>query len=163
MSTLEQKILDASTVAVLLVDPAEGRVVRANQAAAQLLGYAMTDLLALSILDIESSLQDVFYWEEVFSGTLSSIAWRDALYRTATDELVEVSKSVSLLAHDGATFLLVQAMDTRASRQVEQRLEQILSRLRATLGGYLAKSSFLASSGPSQPTSFTHFPRSRSL
>ena len=37
MSTLEQKILDASTVAVLLVDPAEGRVVRANQAAAQLL------------------------------------------------------------------------------------------------------------------------------
>ena len=133
MSTLEQKILDASTVAVLLVDPAEGRVVRANQAAAQLLGYAMTDLLALSILDIESSLQDVFYWEEVFSGTLSSIAWRDALYRTATDELVEVSKSVSLLAHDGATFLLVQAMDTRASRQVEQRLEQILSRLRATL------------------------------
>ena len=133
MSTLEQKILDASTVAVLLVDPAEGRVVRANQAAAQLLSYAMTDLLALSILDIESSLQDVFYWEEVFSGTLSSIAWRDALYRTATDELVEVSKSVSLLAHDGATFLLVQAMDTRASRQVEQRLEQILSRLRATL------------------------------
>jgi PAS domain S-box-containing protein len=133
MNTLEQKMVDGSTTLVLLVEPKEGRIIRANKAASKLLGYPQENLLKLRILDIESSLQDVFYWEEVLSGCLTEITWQEGLYRTADDELVEVSKSVSLLEHDGAAYLMVQARDIRASRQVEERLEQTLSRLRATL------------------------------
>lgn len=133
MSTLEQKMLDGSTTVVLLVEPGEGRIIRANRAASQLLGYEREDLLKLRILDIECSLQDVFYWEEVLSGCLTEVTWQEGLYRTATDELVEVSKSVTLLEHEGGAYLMVQARDIRASRQVEERLEQTLSRLRATL------------------------------
>lgn len=133
MSSLEQKMLDFSSVLVLLVEPVGGRIVSANRVASQLLGYAPEKLLSLHILDIESSLQDVFYWEGVFSGQLSEIAWQEGLYRTAGDDLIEVSKSVSLLTHEGADYLLVQARDIRTDRQVEARLEQTLSRLRATL------------------------------
>ncbi len=133
MSSLEQKMLDCSSVLVLLVEPGEGRIVHANRAVGQLLGYSTEDLLSLHILDIESALQDVFYWEGVLNGQLTEITWQEGLYRTATDDLIEVSKSVTLLEHEETSYLLVQARDIRTDRQVEARLEHTLSRLRATL------------------------------
>jgi PAS domain S-box-containing protein len=133
MISLEQKMLDHSASMVLLVDPDDLQIVRANRQAGHVLGYMVEELLECKIIDIESSLQDVFYWEEVAAGVFSEIEWQEGLYCGAHGELIEVSKSISLIQHEDKTYLLVQARDIRQERKTEEQLEQTLSRLRATL------------------------------
>lgn len=133
MSAIEQKMLDHSSNMMLLVDPENLQIIRANHQAAQLLGYAAEDLLKLKITDIESSLQDVFYWEDVSAGVFNAIEWQEGLYCCVDGSLIEVSKSISLIEHPPKTYLLVQARDIRQEHKIEDQLEQTLSRLRATL------------------------------
>ncbi|MBU1364677.1 MAG: PAS domain S-box protein [Gammaproteobacteria bacterium] len=133
MTSLEQKMLDHSASMILLVDTDGLQIVRANRQAGQVLGYTVDELLSHKIVDIESSLQDVFYWEEVAAGTFTEIEWQEGLYCGADGELIEVSKSISLIQHEDKTYLLVQARDIRQERKTEEQLEQTLSRLRATL------------------------------
>jgi len=133
MSSLERLMLDHSPNMMLLVEPHELRVVMANRAAAQTLGYAEDALLAMAITDIESSLPDVFYWEDVRNGLYQDIDGQEGLYRRADTSLLTVSKSVRVVEHQGAPLLLVQARDIQDERQIEDALEQTLSQLRATL------------------------------
>jgi len=133
MISLEQKMLDRSTNMMLLVDPAALQIVRVNDLAVQVLGYSAEDLLAMKIVDVESSLQDVFYWEDVSGGVFGDVAWQEGLYRCVDGSLIEVSKSISAILHEEKTYLLVQARDIRQERQIEDKLEQALSRLQATL------------------------------
>lgn len=133
MISLEQKMLDHSASMILLVDTDGLQIVRANRQAGQVLGYTVDELLSHKIVDIESSLQDVFYWEEVEAGAFTEIEWQEGLYCGADGELIEVSKSISLIQHEDKTYLLVQARDIRQERKTEEQLEQTLSRLRATL------------------------------
>ncbi|WP_310492045.1 ATP-binding protein [Dechloromonas sp.] len=133
MTSLEQKMLDHSASMILLVDTDGLQIVQANRQAGQVLGYTVEELLERKIIDIESSLPDVFYWEEVAAGVFTEIEWQEGLYCGADGELIEVSKSISLIQHEEKTYLLVQARDIRQERRTEEQLEQTLSRLRATL------------------------------
>ncbi len=130
---LARLMLDHSPQMMLLVDPADLRIVLANRAAAHTLGYADEALEGMPITDIESSLQDVFYWEEVRNGQHADIDSQEGLYRCADESLLTVMKSISSLEHDGRRLLVVQARDIRGERRVEETLEQTLSQLRATL------------------------------
>lgn len=62
MSSLERLALDHSAQMILLVEAQSLRIVMANRVAVERLGYREEELLAKSILDVESALQDVFYW-----------------------------------------------------------------------------------------------------
>ena len=66
--SMERLMLDHSPSMMLLVEPTQLRIVMANRGASQTLGYPEEALLAMTITDIESSLQDVFYWEDVRNG-----------------------------------------------------------------------------------------------
>jgi PAS domain S-box-containing protein len=133
MSSLEKLMLDHSPDLLLLVEPETLGILRANRAATQMLGYGEEQLLAMAITDIESSLQDVFYWEEVRNGQYLNIESQEGLYLCADTSLLTVSKSVRVVDHEGRPLLLIQAKDMRHQRQVEDALEQTLSQLRATL------------------------------
>ncbi len=133
MSSLEKLLLDHSPDLMLLVEPDQLRIVMANRAASQMLGFGEAQLLAMAITDIESSLPDVFYWEDVRNGQCVDIEAREGLYRCADGTLLTASKSVRVVDHDGRSLLLVQARDRRDQRLVEETLEQTLSQLRATL------------------------------
>jgi two-component system, NtrC family, sensor kinase len=133
MSSLEKLLLDHSPDLMLLVDPVQLRIVMANRAASQMLGYGEADLLAMAITDIESSLPDVFYWEDVRHGQCQDIEAREGLYQCADGALLPVAKSVRVVDHDGQPLLLIQARDVGNQRRVEETLEQTLSQLRATL------------------------------
>ena len=61
MNDLAQLMLDHSPSMMLLVEPAELRIVGVNDAVGRLLGYSKEQLLGMAITDIESALQDVFY------------------------------------------------------------------------------------------------------
>ena len=133
MTSLAQLMLDYSPQMMLLVEPVDLRIIMANRLAAQKLGYSIEELQALTITDIESSLQDVFYWEDVRNGQYLDIEGQEGLYQCADTSMLTVSKSVRVVDHDGTPLLLVQAKDMQNERKVEDALEQTLSQLRATL------------------------------
>lgn len=133
MSSLEQLMLDQCPDIMLLVEAGELRVLMANRTATQKLGYAKEVLQSMAITDIESSLQDVFYWEEARNGQYQEISKQEGLYRCANGELLTVIKSVHVVEHEGAMLLVILARDASRERQVEDALERTLSQLRATL------------------------------
>jgi signal transduction histidine kinase len=87
----------------------------------------------MSITDIETALQDMFYWEDARSGQCSDIQYQEDQYQCANGDLLTVSKSIRRLEHDGASLLLVVATQTQTVFQVQDVLAQTLSQLRATL------------------------------
>ena len=133
MSNLQQLMLDHSPNMMLLVEPAALRIVLANRAAAQALGYTQEQLQSMAITDIESSLQDVFYWEDVRNGQYLDIDAQEGEYQCADASQLTVTKQVRVVEHGGAALMLVQARDIRHERKVEDALEHTLSQLRATL------------------------------
>ncbi|NMF88215.1 ATP-binding protein [Aromatoleum petrolei] len=133
MSSLAELMLDHCTHMMLLVDPSTLRIMMGNQLVTQMLGYSRADLVAMSITDIESSLQDVFYWEDAHNGQHQEIEGQEGLYQCADGTMLSVVKSIRIVAHEGLPLMLVLARDTRHERKVEDTLEQTLSQLRATL------------------------------
>jgi two-component system, NtrC family, sensor kinase len=133
MSNQLQMILDCCPNMILLVWPDDLRIALANEVAVRLLGYDEEQLHAMAITDIENSLQDAFYWEEVRCGQYGTIEAQQGQYQCADGSLLTVMKSVHLIDSDTAPLLMVQARDIRHERQIEDALEQTLSQLKATL------------------------------
>ena len=133
MSGFDQLMLDNSEQMMLLVDSGSLAIVAVNRAAIRALGYSGEELLARAITDVESSLQDIFYWEDARSGRYQEIDAQEGLYLCADGQALDVSKSVRVLHHEDKTLLLVQARDVRDERKAEEDLAQTLSQLRATL------------------------------
>ena len=64
MKAIERLVLDNTDQMIFLVEPENLQIVLTNRVAAQSLGYSEAELLGKTILDVESALQDVFYWED---------------------------------------------------------------------------------------------------
>lgn len=126
-------MLDCSPSMMLLVEPVSLQIVLANLAAQRTLGYSEAELQAMKITAIESSLQDVFYWEDVRSGQLQEIAGQEGLYQRADGAMLNVMKWITVVSHDGAPMLVVTANDVQRERAVEDTLAHTMSQLRATL------------------------------
>ncbi len=133
MSEFDRLMLDHTSHMMLLVDPEDLRIVAANRVAARALGYRMEELLAKQITDIESSLQDVFYWEDVRNGRQQDIEAQEGLYLCADGSTLTVGKSIRAVEHEDRPLLLVSARDIKNELRTEEDLAQTLSQLRATL------------------------------
>ena len=126
-------MLDHSSEMLMLVDPVTLQIVLANAAASSALGYQAGKLKGLPITDIESALQDVFYWEDVRNGIHQEIHHQEDQYLSASGELMTVSKSIHRVQHEGQPLLLVQATLTQDVRKLQDVLAHTMSQLRATL------------------------------
>jgi PAS domain S-box-containing protein len=133
MSDLSQLMLDHCPEMLLLVDPASLKIKVANATTASTLGYEPAALQGMAITEIESALQDVFYWEDVRQGQYLEVQDQEGQYLCADGNLLDVRKSIRLLAHQGTTLMLVRAVSTQSERIVEDVLAHTLSELRATL------------------------------
>ncbi|MET3131367.1 two-component system NtrC family sensor kinase [Oxalobacteraceae bacterium GrIS 1.11] len=133
MSGLDRLMLDHSPHIMLLVEPTQLRIVIANRTAQRTLGYSEQALLSMKITDIESSLQDMFYWEDVSNGQYPAIEAQQGLYQCADASMLTVMKTIQVLEYEGVTLLLVQATDVQNEREVEDTLARTLSQLQATL------------------------------
>jgi len=130
---LARLMLDHSPAMLLLVNPQSLQIVMASAPVAKTLGYSLAQLEGMAITEIESALQDVFYWEDVRGGQYLEVQNQEGQYCCADGELLTVSKSIQLLEHEGAPLLLVQAVLTQDERKAEDALARTLSQLRATL------------------------------
>jgi two-component system sensor histidine kinase/response regulator len=133
MSSLELLVLDHTEQMIMLVEPESLRIVMVNRAALNSLGYTEQELLEKTILDVESALQDVFYWEDVRNGQCLNIESQEGLYLCADGSMHTAIKSVKLVENEGKRWLLVQAIGNRDEHRIEDDLAHTTSQLRATL------------------------------
>lgn len=124
---------EAGGVMLLCVDPTTLRITMANDAATAALGYTHQQLLAMTITDVESALQTVFYWEEVSAGYGHGLTQQDDVYRCADGQLLAVTKSTHVLHQAERTFYMVLATEGNEVEEKQVALDQTLSKLRATL------------------------------
>ena len=125
----EHVLLAAAEEILLLVDPTSLTILIASPATARLLGYPADSLVGLPITEIECALADVFFWEEVRSGSGTDEQTMEGIYRRADGSLLSARKTVRRIA-DG---VLVRAIDIGAQKRAEDELAEMGSRLRATL------------------------------
>ncbi len=118
---------------LMLVDPGTLRVLMASASTAATLGYPTTQLTGMSITQIETGLQGVFYWEEVAAGHAGEVRQQDDLYRCADGRLLAVTKSIERLDTGHGFCLLIRATTGNGLQAAQDVLAQTLSRLRATL------------------------------
>ena len=130
---LERVLLDHAEQMMLLVEPLNLQIVLANRVAQQMLGYSEEELLSRTILDVESALQDVFFWEEVRSGQCAQVEAQEGLYLCADGSMRTVEKSVRVVDFSGQRYLLVQAREAHDAARIEDDLANTTSQLRATL------------------------------
>ena len=133
MSTLERLLLDALDQMVFLVEPETLRIILANRVAERNLGYSLDILSSMTILDVECSLQDVFYWEEVRNGQLVDVATEEGMYLCADGSMRPATKTVRVVSQGDRRWLLVQASEKKAAPDVVDDLAYTTSQLRATL------------------------------
>ena len=133
MTELCKLMLDHCPQMLMLVNPVSLKIDIANATTSAALGYTPEQLKGLAITEIESSLPDVFYWEDVRSGQYLEVQEQDGQYRGCNGDLVSVRKSIVHLTHDGEPYLLVLAVPTLTERIAQDALAHTLSELRATL------------------------------
>ena len=133
MNDIERLVLDNTDQMILLVEPMDLRIVLANRVAVQSLGYREAELLGKTIMDVESALQDVFYWEEVRGGQYSTIESGEGLYLCADGSMRLATKSVRMIEQGDQRWLLIQAREVHDDHSIEEDLARTTSQLRATL------------------------------
>lgn len=133
MKALERLVLDNTEQMIFLVEPHELRIVMANRVAGQCLGYSEAELVGKTILDVESALQDVFYWEDVRGGQYSNIESGEGLYLCADGSMRSATKSVRVLEAGEERWFLIQAREVHDEYRIEDDLARTSSQLRATL------------------------------
>jgi len=126
-------IIEGLLEAVWLVDPLTKRILTANSAATRLLHLAPGALDGDPVCDRIASPEDLSFWEGLepaHAQTLHS----DTQLRRADGSTVWVERRIShTQLADGTEFYLVAMQDKTLQLQTQQRLEEILAELRATL------------------------------
>ncbi|MEK7738180.1 MAG: PAS domain S-box protein, partial [Pseudomonadota bacterium] len=132
-ATLDAALLAASDELLLVVDPATLLIVAANPKACAALGYTTEKLIGRPITEIESALQDVFYWNAVGAGNLDELNNAEGLYACADGSLFSVDKSVRVVETAEGRLLAIRARDAHARERADAELASASSLLAATL------------------------------
>ncbi len=133
MTLLAQNLLDACTTAILAVTPHDLRIVSANQASALLLGYTQQELIGRSILEIETGIQEHFFWDDVQKGGNAHISQLETDYRHAQGYFLSVCKSVRSTTWEDQALCVISFYDISQSKRLERESALTASLLFATL------------------------------
>ena len=132
-ASIAQAILEHYEHALLVVDPASLLIVEASPLACQTLGYNREELLQLPISEIEASIQDLFFWDEVSDGQISDLQAVEGQYKHRDGSLLNVEKSLRQMPLGEQCLLLLSFRDASPQQAVSEALEHSTSLLAATL------------------------------
>jgi signal transduction histidine kinase/DNA-binding response OmpR family regulator len=132
-ATIAQALLSHYEQALLVVDPLSLMIVEANPPACHALGYSRDELLQLPITEVESSIQDMFFWDDVRDGQISDLSAVDGEYKCRDESLLSVTKSLRQISAGERNLLLLSFQDATPQIAVSQALEHSTSLLSATL------------------------------
>lgn len=117
----------------LIVDPSSLVITDVSKPALQLLGYRREDLLGRPITDIECSVADAFFWDDILQGGDANTKNVEANYLCANGELLPAIKSISCANSGGTEWVVVSAEPLPSGPALEGQLASVASLLRATL------------------------------
>jgi two-component system sensor histidine kinase/response regulator len=132
-AAIAQALLVHYEQALLVVDPLNLMIVEANPPACHALGYSREELLQLPITEVESSIQDMFFWDDVRTGQISDLSAVDGEYKRRDESLLSVTKSLRQIRAGERSLLLLSFQDSSPQKAVSQALEHSTSLLSATL------------------------------
>ncbi|MFA5172284.1 MAG: EAL domain-containing protein [Sulfuriferula sp.] len=127
-----QILIEGMLDAVWLVSPIDFKIVIANQAAANLLGVKSAWFVDKPVVELATTPEDLFFWEDVAHG-LSHQINSETLLRHHDGHILNVERRVSLAKTDHAHFYIVAIRDMTQQRHTELELERLIAELRATL------------------------------
>ena len=126
-------MLDALVEAVCLVDPTTLRIVGVNRVMVALVGLGSDMLVDKPIIELTSSPEDLYFWEDVAAGLSDSIH-SDSLIRSVDGIAIPVERKVTRVwVSPEMPLFVVGLRDLRPQRQAEEALEERMAELRATL------------------------------
>lgn len=123
-------LLDASGEILILVNAKTLMILDVNLATQELLGYSRESLIGIPVGEIECALSDMFFWDEVNSRGGSGET--EGAYRCVDGAILEVTKTARPVA-DADSLFVVRATLLEHRKRVETKLEEMGSRLSATL------------------------------
>ena len=126
-------VFDHYQEALLVVDPRTLQIAEANLTACRRLGYDRDSLLKLRITEVESSVQDVFFWDEVANGNTSEINAMEGLYKRRDGSIFLVEKSLRRIRPADQEYLLLSFRDISGQKALDEKLAHSTSLLAATL------------------------------
>ncbi len=124
-------LLDAADELLMLVRKSDLKVCAANRRACEALGRSEAELSQLAITEIETGLQDMFFWSEVAKGPWAPLHDAETVYAMADGTTLAVERSVLPVPADPA-FITVRARDVGARAIAESAIERTASLLAAT-------------------------------
>ncbi|MBD8524287.1 ATP-binding protein [Pseudomarimonas arenosa] len=126
-------VFDQLPDAALIIDPGSLRILACNQLAAKILRYQKDSLLNKEINEIESSIQAVFYWDQVKAGEYNETDSQDGYYQCCDGEVIAISKRSKPIVVDDRPLILVAFQAADQAHSAEQALLRTTSLLSATL------------------------------
>ena len=124
-------------LAAWLVDADTLRILRANEAAARLVGRRVADMAGLPILELAATPEDQIYWSQPGADIAAGIHSHTWVRNLRSQALVPVDRRVLAIhagANAGAVPCLLLTMQDRSEHEASRlELEALLSELRATL------------------------------
>ncbi|WP_051304542.1 PAS domain-containing hybrid sensor histidine kinase/response regulator [Chitinilyticum litopenaei] len=134
-------LLEHSPQCLLLVDSGDQRIVHANPATEAMLNYPPGGLQGRLITDIETGLNELFFWEEVAAGEYRPLYSVRSEYLRRDGTILPVERSVRPIHHEERVYLLIASHDISSVLMQEQlcaRSAALLSTtLEATVDGLL--------------------------
>jgi diguanylate cyclase (GGDEF)-like protein/PAS domain S-box-containing protein len=128
-----ETLIDGLLEAVWVVDPATRRVLAANPAAGRLLQQDQHALVGASVLDLTATPEDALYWQNLDVREFVEMHSNTQLLRP-DGQTVSVERRVSLLQWpEHGPVCLVALWDHSEQLRTQQRLEELLAEMRATL------------------------------
>ncbi len=119
--------------AVWVVDPQTRRILTANSAAARLQQLDPGALTDVPVGDMVAAPEDLFFWQDLDDSAATELH-SDTQLRRADGSAVWVERRITRVqTEDGQTVYLVAMQDKTQQLQTQQRLEELLAELRATL------------------------------
>lgn len=126
-------MLNQSHDLLLLVDPASQQIVEANATAEHSLLFRREQLLGMRITDLATSMQDMFFWDEISSGQITEISAMASEWQRQDGAMLPIEMSIRMQQDQQRTLAIVVAKDASSHKAVEDELAKMTSALRATL------------------------------
>ncbi|MCB1956985.1 MAG: response regulator [Rhodocyclaceae bacterium] len=133
LQMLNRAIVDAVPDAILLVDVSSGRIVTANRATTELLGYDHAALAGMAIAEIETLPLDWSYWQEISGGDFRPLNGVETEYRMNSGALLPVRKSTSCIDTDSGRQVVMVVHDLQMERAFEATMALLNTELSSIL------------------------------
>ena len=119
------QVFDGGNDAVLVIDFVDGRILRANERAAQLLGHTKERMLALTVFDLHapehlalSATRIADAWEK------KGMVYSDIPFRSSTDEMIQVECSTTVTYHGDRPAIVLFARDIRERVRLQREVDE---------------------------------------